>query len=139
MIWKPDTCECVIEFDGVNDEDHLVSVIQKCSEHQALTDGQTCHAVLAENKTRNRLVHHLVENITEISESFTGEDGVGRRRFRTGRAPQFSFDQNRKIVVSLNGGIGPVRKGVIATLIATLINNDEVLSDFGDQQDHEII
>jgi hypothetical protein len=51
-VWRPDTCECVIEFEGSEPDDTSSRKIQLCPRHR--TQPHTAVSrILAENRTKN--------------------------------------------------------------------------------------
>ena len=48
MIWKPDTCACVLEYNGANTPANFVRAISRCADHS--TDATT----LDDNQLKNR-------------------------------------------------------------------------------------
>lgn len=64
--WKPDTCRCVIEFDGHNPDgsQNVVSIL-KCAEH--ISDVKAHESVLDENQSKNKAIGKLIEDNPEMS------------------------------------------------------------------------
>ncbi len=84
--WKPDTCKCVIEFDGHNpDGSQNVISISKCPEHAS--DVKAEKSVLDENQSKNKAIGKLVEDNPEMK----------------GRESEVlcTFDSKRDVVLSL--------------------------------------
>ena len=84
--WKPDTCNCVIEFDGHNpDGTQNVTSISKCAEH--VSDALAHKTVLDENQSKNKAIGSLIADNPEMK----------------GRESEvlFTFDAKRDIVLSL--------------------------------------
>lgn len=82
-VWKPDTHDCVIEYewDDSLPEDqrtHTVKVIHNCPEEITGTNKQKFDKIVEENRFKNALLDHLKE------------DGTGLK---------FSYDKQRKLHV----------------------------------------
>lgn len=58
MIWKPDTCGCVIQE---TNEHVVVKIIKACQEHPYTTDKEHYQTVLADNQNKNIIVSKLVD------------------------------------------------------------------------------
>lgn len=84
--WKPDTCGCVIEFDGHNpDGTQNVISFQRCKDHESDVDAPK--KVLDENQSKNKAIGKLVEDHPEMK----------------GRESEVlcTFDAKRDVVLSL--------------------------------------
>lgn len=65
--WRPDTCDCVIEFDGHDGSgNQILSSIQKCAIHTALPDSEAHQAVIDENQSKNRAIGILISQHKKI-------------------------------------------------------------------------
>lgn len=87
MIWRPDTCECVIEYVSTNEDADFQQVNNHCSEHQGLTGVEIHAAVLAENRLKNVSVNEVAK--------------------LTGASPEeikYTFDPQRKLSIEAPKG-----------------------------------
>lgn len=130
MIWRPDTCGCRLEFDGINDKDHFTRCIERCPAHEALTDEEIMMSVLAENKTKNRVLHHILESTPSHAETFVDGDGNEQKRFKQGFQPTIEFNDKREIVVRMGKANESERASMRNTLAARL-SSDPVLQEHG--------
>lgn len=84
--WRPDTCDCVIDFDGHNpDGTQNVISISKCAAHSS--DALAHKTVLDENQSKNKAIGQLLTDNPEMK----------------GRESEvlFTFDAKRDVVLSL--------------------------------------
>lgn len=125
MIWRPDTCNCQMEFDGPNDPEHFTQIVKKCIEHTGVPDKDIVATVFAENQTKNRAMAHLLAD-PRFGEDKVEDNGDQVRVFRKGMEPSFAFDQDRKVVIKLPQS-QKGQKASIGAEIAAKMANDEVL------------
>lgn len=88
MIWRPDTCGCVLEYSGRNDVPaNFVRAIVACPAHPA-AQGET---VLVENQIRQQMMEQIVRRAPQLATlgGVVDESKVS-----------FSFDANRDLVIS---------------------------------------
>jgi hypothetical protein len=71
--WYPDTCECVIEFDGSEPDDFSARKIRLCPRH-ARAPATAVRDILGENRTKN--------TVTAAIQTATGIDASGRDKWR---------------------------------------------------------
>lgn len=92
-LWKPDTCECVIEYTFDTDEpedvrQHNFKKISTCKHHSHLDDASAYDQVLnKENKFKNEVVSDIKNSLPGI---LTEDDVL-----------DFSFDAGRNLTVNL--------------------------------------
>ena len=59
--WRPDTCDCVIEYD---DKINVVAVHKRCAKHSGtLNDGHHLETVLTHNRKKNHVRNGIAEHI----------------------------------------------------------------------------
>lgn len=108
--WRPDTCECVIEYqwDDTVDEDnrtHAVSsIIQACEFHSSAKN-QAAHfaEVVTENQKKNQVYGVIMEGSTTATKDELNKDGSTTKVFKEGKEFAWSFDEERNLVVELKG------------------------------------
>lgn len=98
--WKPDTCECVLEYSkGGNDPDFFTGFLKKCSIHNSINTPQELHdAVLSENQTKNIALGIIFSNCEELM--MLDENG---KKVRDDSKVSFCFDKDRKLILTANG------------------------------------
>jgi hypothetical protein len=126
--WRPDTCGCEVEYewdDSLAQENrvHQASgIIRKCSAHQN-TSSKEDHfdKVLKENQMKNVVEGRLLED-ESLTDQFTDEQRNLRRRLKPGIKYNWSFDQNRNLIVDLVGGT-KTQKEVLKAKTDSLFGN----------------
>jgi hypothetical protein len=71
--WYPDTCDCVIEFDGSEPDDFSARKVKLCPRH-ARAPATAIRDILGENRTKNTVAAALNEA--------TGIDASGKDKWR---------------------------------------------------------
>jgi hypothetical protein len=110
-VWKPDTCDCEIEFefdDAVPAESRVHTskrIIKACSVHNTV-DIADKHdhfsTVLGENQRKNKLHGEIMEQFPELVDL----DENGGKRLKEGINYKFTFEgegKNRTLNVELEG------------------------------------
>lgn len=84
--WKPDTCDCIIDFDGhdANGKQNVVSIV-RCQAHAQ--DQKAHESVLDENQSKNKAIGALIEDHPDM---------MGRES-----EVLCTFDSKRDVVLSL--------------------------------------
>ncbi len=108
MIWRPDTCGCVIEeTHDPQDSAYGVrfsAVISKCPVHAAVSDANLYGVIYSnsdgENKRKNLLDKFLRET---AALSLTTVDASGAFNYKAGIVFNWSWDASRNLVVSVTG------------------------------------
>lgn len=115
MIWKPDTCKCELEYDGVNEPLKFVRAIKLCPEHP--TEAQHVD-VFSENVTKNRVHALLIANFPSLVETKPSLNADGspvldrngnpviKTDLKTGIEYRWSYDANRVLQASIAGDKG---------------------------------
>jgi hypothetical protein len=101
--WKPDTCDCVIEYSWDDSQpaesrEHIArEIVHACSAHPK--EEKTAHfsKILGENTNKNKVMKKLLEAMP-IEHAKLDENG---QRADFVDPPEFSFDQNRKLKIKL--------------------------------------
>lgn len=104
-IWRPDTCECEIEYewDTSSSEDqrmHFLKKMKRCNHHDE-QDSVAFEKVKDENKRKNRFISELVESSKEISEEVV-QEGKSIKQLRKDFLYKWSFDEERNLLVDLS-------------------------------------
>lgn len=108
--WKPDTCNCVLEYEWDDQEPsdtrvHTPITVEACEVHSSITDvASGFDAVLQENKYKNEAVAVLMEKLPAKSvEIVTDKDGSVRKELKVGYEISFDFDGDRKLKLDVKG------------------------------------
>lgn len=111
--WKPDTCECVLEyeFDADAPEDQRIhtpkAAGQKCVFHASLPNHVAHYdGILAENRKKNIALQALIESLP-ASEMIEEQDFEGNVKRRPKFEPKFSFDADRKLKFTVHASAKP--------------------------------
>lgn len=110
-IWKPDTCECVLEYEWDDElsEDQRVhkisNVVKYCKAHDGLSHDECYNKVLSENKLKNKVLASVLTSDSLIAVSVKDEDGnsTSDLKLKAGITYSFSFDSERKLAVDFHG------------------------------------
>lgn len=100
IIWRPDTCECILEYNGSNEPANFIKAFAQCPFHAGDAQGQTAHG---ENVFKNVAVTKVVETVTKLKP----ED------------VEWSYDAQRKLKLVIPG-INATEKTAIETEMAKL-------------------
>lgn len=111
-IWKPDTCNCIIEeiYNG-NEILGGGAIVKKCESHKNVPDNELYGVLYSnpdgENKRKNTLYKHFLENNKGvISEDIEQDDGSVITKFKKGINFNWSFsglDKDRVLEVEITG------------------------------------
>lgn len=125
ILWRPDTCKCVIEqvFDIEGDvTTHLEAqdtVVEKCASHAQAADEAVCGNVLDENRRKNVVLREVDKRIpmakkmairkietplgAMVREATQEEIDAGQAEIfvPSELAPSWSFDENRTLTVRI--------------------------------------
>lgn len=108
-LWRPDTCECEIEYqwDSELSEDervHTVSKIKKgCQYHSKLNEVDCFNTVSEENLRKNIVLKQIIENVESATQEKEQVDGSIVKDLANGKKYDWSFDKDRNLVVNLIG------------------------------------
>lgn len=103
--WRPDTCECEIQFswdDSIPSESRvhtLHSLVTKCAFHSALSDQSGYDAVKDENIIKNSVLGHVLETYPTLVDVAAD----GSKELKDGIEYEWSFDVNRKLQADFTG------------------------------------
>ncbi len=118
-IWKPDTCDCVIE--EVYNGTEIVGagqIIHKCDSHIGVADVDLYGVIIANSDSEQKRIRDVRRALTgddgdantlQIASKLTTTKTVGQTsstELKTGIEPSFTFtgtDHNRQVVMTLNG------------------------------------
>jgi len=107
-------------------------VINKCLAHQGVPD-EDLYGVIYENpdseqKRKNKLEGYLLSNATlGLSEMVTDDDNVPTAKYKKGVRYQWSFDENRVLVVNMSGAtLNNANKNAIRNHCDTNFGNGKV-------------
>lgn len=107
-IWRPDTCECEIEYewDGAidpKDRIHTAAKFTPCAIHASISDKHLCYdAVLKENQLKNKVYGELLKD-PDLTVDYVDMQGNFRKRLKNGVKFQWFFDNDRKLNIQLTG------------------------------------
>jgi hypothetical protein len=79
MIWKPDTCDCVLEYNGTNSPQNFTRANRLCAAHA------TADAAFADNLLKN----HAINTVETLVPGVKADEVAWR------------FDAQRKVIVTL--------------------------------------
>ena len=127
-IWKPDTCDCEIEYewdDSVLTEQrvHTVSKIIKCCDaHKNLTDKVQNYNTVVNENTRKNILYGKILEIPSLVQERTKENGEKIKELKEGLEYRWSFDKDRNLEVELVG-FGTEEKNIVKDLAQTNFGN----------------
>lgn len=128
--WKPDTCECEIEYewdDSVPQEQrtHTIKKVNKmCIHHQGKPDNECFEVVKDENTTKNRFLGVVLE-IPELRKEVIDNDGNISYELKSGLKYDWSFDSKRKLQGKIIG-LSISEKSSLKTIIDTKLGLNKV-------------
>jgi hypothetical protein len=121
-IWKPDTCDCQIEYEWDDSQSEAVRthtcsrVIKACSYHEKYPDKNENYSVVVdENRRKNLLYKHIIDNVSGAVDEKIQSDGSAVKELKKGLEYKWSFDEDRNLVVDL-AGFSAAQKNEIKTL-----------------------
>ena len=119
--WKPDTCDCVIEYEwdtevAQEQRVHTLKTIKSCQPHYHLPSDQAYQQVIKENQLKNKIHSTILHNMPEVVDTQTDSQGNALLKLKAGIEYQWSFDANRNIQVSLKGGTASQKSALSALL-----------------------
>lgn len=120
MIWKPDVCEypyCELEFNGSNEPANFIRALWKCQAHSMVLDSQLTKVCLEECRRKERVRELVYQNggkkvlsLTEkqqlslfLAMEGRGEESVPDEIWKPSVSFDWSFDQNRNLIVNIQG------------------------------------
>lgn len=108
--WRPDTCDCVIEYtwDDEVPQNEIVQTIHKiteaCQHHQGIVvQADHFDQVLKENQGKNIALSVALDNFPQLAEDKILADGSVNKVLAAGVNYDYSFDKNRNLIVSFTG------------------------------------
>lgn len=108
--WKPDTCQCILEYEWDDQESSETrthkgkTIISACKAHEGETDpGKIYSKIIDENTRKNIVFGEIIENIPALVEEVTDKHGQPVKQLKSGIEYDFSFDKDRNLVVDLKG------------------------------------
>ncbi len=119
--WRPDTCDCEIEYEWDADLDgsvrtHVLKQINKvCEAHKTLSIGEQWNAAMDENTRKNKVLGRVIENFPELTETEIKEDGSEIKQLKRGTQYNWSFDKDRNLEVEITG-MTPTQKVALKTV-----------------------
>lgn len=133
-IWRPDTCGCALIYtwdssvplasrvhtpaEQFTKADGTVIKAERCAIHAALLNTTTHHVTVGnENSLKNNTFTQLEKSLPTLLDPVTGN-------LRSGVAI-FSWDQNRKLIITLNGLTAP-QKSAVQTAVDTAVGSGKV-------------
>ena len=94
MIWKPDTCKCVLEYNGSNDPANFTGGTL-CPFHQTDSDSSK---VLEENTRKNKALGELAKEPKLQKDAFI-EGKI--EKVLDESLVSWSFDENRELIIDV--------------------------------------
>lgn len=94
MIWKPDTCTCVLEYNGTNSPANFVRAINRCADHAADVDSSM---IVTENVSKNQVLDKLAA-VQKLQRTVTDAKGAQSIELDDTKIA-WSFDKNRNLVI----------------------------------------
>lgn len=133
LIWKPDTCDCKIEYNGENSPQFFVQVIVKCPVHTQVPDKQLATVVLEECQRKNQAIAHVYDNggkytlTSQEKQDFAltatlngnSEMTIPDDVWKPGVKVDWSFDINRNLVLSTQG-LTSLEKSTISSKLSDI-------------------
>jgi len=108
--WKPDTCDCIIEYEWDTDTSsservHTIkNIIKKCDAHNNIINKTDCFDnVMDENTRKNIFIEEIKKAVPELIEEITQEDGSKKKVFKENYDCKWTFDVDRKLEIELIG------------------------------------
>lgn len=102
--WKPDTCDCVLEYEWDTEEaeevrTHTPIKVQSCAAHQFMDQApeNVYGKVKEENSRKNIALGKVLEHAPEAAKR------AGGHAFNAEDEPTWEFDENRKLHIHLSG------------------------------------
>lgn len=99
--WRPDTCECVLEYswdDSVsqNKREHINPVaVQTCEAHKALASHSAKYTAVSEESTnRQKALEIIKASLPDHVQERTQDDGTVVTEFKPGLSPTHAFGDN---------------------------------------------
>lgn len=127
--WKPDTCECIIEYSWNDAENENIrtytvhNISRSCFAHVNLADKiQHYEIVKNENTRKNIIFGEILKNVSTVVEEITQEDGTRIKKLKPGLKYEWSFNADRKLIIDLVG-FTLTEKNTINNLANTLFPN----------------
>lgn len=120
--WRPDTCGCVITYDWDSDlpNDQIVftvnTVEQACPEHKGLSDQEVFDSITKENTSKNEFLKDVMDSYPSLTRDLLDDDGnVIGKTFKAGQMPEWSFDKERNLTISVPDSVAltPEEKAAI--------------------------
>jgi hypothetical protein len=123
--WKPDTCECLIEYEWddsvpADQRVHNYKHIIKCEAHKNEADDKVAFdKVNDENKTKNRVLGHILDNFPALVDTVVDEAGGESKVLKPGLKYDWSFDNQRKLQIDVIG-VAPAQKAAIVNSVKSV-------------------
>ena len=107
--WRPDTCDCVLEYEWDDQSDPATRVhtptkiVKACPHHEAAVDtADGFDKVLKENTGKNRAIGRIMD-LAAVTEETTDRDGNTVKRLKAGKNISWSFNEKRELELELVG------------------------------------
>lgn len=120
--WRPDTCECELEYDWDTESDlasrvhTIVKIINACSAHSVETDMiKHYDLVLDENGRKNKVYEDILDNVSRLVGEITDVEGNTIKKLKDGTEFSWNFNQTRVLEVTLTG-INDTERTALQTL-----------------------
>ena len=94
LRWSPDTCKCVLEYDGQSNGVPASRIVKSCKEHETLVTPEDLHdAVLSENVLKN-ITGSKLKDVPEMVGTVVDNDGAYLD------PSKWEFDKDRNLVIN---------------------------------------
>lgn len=108
--WSPDTCDCIIEYQWNTDQpeesrEHTASaIVRKCEAHQSASDpSEILSTISDENQRKNIAIQRIIDGVPEVAQDALDASGSTIKELRSDKKVNWSFDENRNLVLDLEG------------------------------------
>lgn len=129
--WRPDTCQCAVEYAWdsdleIEDREHTLHSIAQCGAHSELTPEEAYSIVCQENVLKNQVMSEIMANAPELVKTVVDDAGNQSLDFIDSKRPEFSYDEDRNLIIS-------IKDSKVSDNIKTVLESkyDEIKVDSG--------
>jgi hypothetical protein len=130
--WRPDTCECEIEYewdDTLNENvrvHKIHEILKACPVHQNLKKDKHWGIVLDENTRKNKFLGEVLKDPNLREETFDGDGNSTGYKLKKGLKYVWSFDDKRVLRAEIIG-ITQNQKATLQNIANTNLGNGKVV------------